>query len=71
MKQISGHKKLSEWRLSQQLTRKQLANAVGCSLSYITKLERNERQPGLELGVAIERLTEGVVTAASFVEFES
>lgn len=67
MAQISKHTKLQLWRAQNRLTRQQVADLIGCSRSHITKLERRERRPSLEVSVILEQLSEGFVTADSFL----
>lgn len=45
-----------------------LAEAVGVSRAYMSELVGGTKTPSLTVAVAIERATDGAVTAASWIE---
>ena len=57
---------LEIFRLDQQITRSNLAQKLGISASYMTRLLGRERSPGGELIARVERLTNGKITATDF-----
>jgi len=57
---------LEIFRLDQQITRSTLAQKLGISASYMTRLLGRERSPGGELIARVERLTNGKITATDF-----
>jgi len=57
---------LEIFRLDQQITRSTLAQKLGISASYMTRLLGRERSPGGELIARVERLTNGKITARDF-----
>lgn len=53
---------------SHELTQAEFARRVGCDRSNFHRIINGRMKPSLDLAVAIERETGGVVTAASWVE---
>ena len=62
--------KLAIWRKNQGMTQAQLAEALGCSQSYISQIERASAPvvPGPAVAVAIYQLTAGAVQPNDFYE---
>jgi transcriptional regulator with XRE-family HTH domain len=59
---------LRKWRIERRLTLEALAVSIGASKSMISKWERGEAMPRRNYLQKILALTEGEVTADSFVE---
>lgn len=51
----------------QQLKQRDVARQLGISGGYLSELVNGIKTPSLDLAVAIERLTQGAVPAASWV----
>jgi transcriptional regulator with XRE-family HTH domain len=68
MCECSGMTNLASFLLRSGRSRGDVANALGISRSYFSELESGVKTPGLALAVEIERLTEGAVPVASWLE---
>lgn len=60
--------KLKKFRSFAKVRQEDFARQVGVSQGTISKIERGSAKPGLELAVAIERVTSGAVPASSWFE---
>lgn len=59
--------KLQEYLTRNDIRQSAFAVAVGASQATISKLASGSMRPGLDLAIAIERLTDGAVPVASWV----
>ena len=62
--------KLAKWRKASGMTQRQLADALGCSQSHVSQIERRHQPlvPGRELMQRIFALTCGQVEANDFYD---
>lgn len=58
---------LSEFMKARGFTDETLAAAVAVSRSHATRLRLKQRRPSIQVATAIEKWTEGLVKATSFV----
>lgn len=58
--------KLTEWLDREQIKRKDLAEAIGVTPSYITALCAGTLWPGRDIAEKIEKFTAGNVTPSDF-----
>lgn len=61
-----GHERLAAWLDANGLSIRKFAAQCDVSKSYIGMLKNGDATPGLELAVAIERLTDGAVPCVSW-----
>jgi DNA-binding XRE family transcriptional regulator len=59
--------KLSRWIDASGMTRDEAAEKLAINRTHLDMLCRGSRRPGLTLAVAIERLTNGAISAADWV----
>ncbi len=62
---------LAQYLNSSKQRASELAAAVGCETSTITRILRGERRPSINLAARIERATGGKVTIRDFAEVAS
>lgn len=62
-----GMTTLATYLASARITQEEFAKKVGLKQAAISRLARGLSRPSLEAAVAIERITEGAVPAASWV----
>lgn len=60
--------KLRTYRISIEKTQAELAEMLGLSQSFVSKMESGAQLPPLDLAVRIERMTKGAVPAASWID---
>lgn len=60
--------KLRNYRISIEKTQAELAEMLGLSQSFVSKMESGAQLPPLDLAVRIERMTNGAVPAASWID---
>lgn len=59
-----------QWREERKVKQSEMAAKLGVSQSYLSQVETGARRSNLELALAIERVTEGAIPAASWVQPE-
>jgi transcriptional regulator with XRE-family HTH domain len=59
--------KLSRWLDAQGMSRYELAARLDIARPHVDRICRGVRRPSLELAIAIEKLTDGAVPAASWI----
>lgn len=62
----TGETRLSQWIDESGMTRDDAAEKLGINRTHLDMLCRGARRPGLDLAVAIERLTNGAVPPAEW-----
>lgn len=60
--------KLGSWLAKNDKSDAWLAKQVGRDRSFIAKVRKGDALPSVEVAAAIQRLTEGAVTAVDFIE---
>lgn len=63
--------RLAKWLEKNSKTQDELAEAIGVTQPYVSRLVSGERGPGLAVALAIEKFTRGAVPAVSWDEPDS
>ena len=58
---VSSPISLKIWRESKGFTQKEVAEAIGVHVQYISDIERGVRRPGMQVATAIRDFTKGEV----------
>lgn len=59
--------KFSRWIDASEMTRDDVAVALGINRTHLDKVCRGARRPGLALALGIEKLTQGAIPAADWL----
>jgi transcriptional regulator with XRE-family HTH domain len=63
-----GAQLLYRWRLDKNLTQHELSKTLDVETPRISKYENGMHKPNRQMGVLIEKITQGIVTCASWDE---
>lgn len=59
--------RLADWLRQNERTATWLAGQVGRDPSFITRVKNGDAMPSIEVAAAIQRITDGAVTAVDFL----